>query len=69
MEGDTIYGGTVKAANLVAADLIEDRIFNPENHINMLGAQRGRLKLYIHIGRPGLLIVAKTAIFTFKTYC
>ena len=45
MEGDTIYGGTVKAANLVAADLIEDRIFNPENHINMLGAQRGRLKL------------------------
>lgn len=36
--GDTIYGATARAANLVAADLIEDRIYNPENHINMVCA-------------------------------
>ena len=38
VEGDTVYGATAKAANLVAADLIEDRIYNPANHINMVCA-------------------------------
>lgn len=38
VEGDTVYGATTRDANLVAADLIEDRIFNPANHINMVCA-------------------------------
>ncbi|CAJ1348738.1 unnamed protein product [Effrenium voratum] len=38
VQGDSIYGATARAANLVAADLIEDRIFNPANHINTVCA-------------------------------
>mmetsp|Transcript_51562 Transcript_51562/g.120242 ORF Transcript_51562/g.120242 Transcript_51562/m.120242 type:complete len:294 (+) Transcript_51562:56-937(+) len=37
-EGDAIYGATAKAANLIAANLVEDRIYNPGNHINMVCA-------------------------------
>lgn len=38
IQGDAVYGATAKAANLIAADLVEDRIYNPANHINMVCA-------------------------------
>lgn len=33
VKGDSVCGATARAANLIAADLAEDRIFNPEAHI------------------------------------
>eukprot|EP00929_Paragymnodinium_shiwhaense_P012861 TRINITY_DN120747_c0_g1_i1.p1 TRINITY_DN120747_c0_g1~~TRINITY_DN120747_c0_g1_i1.p1 ORF type:complete len:336 (+),score=66.98 TRINITY_DN120747_c0_g1_i1:70-1008(+) len=33
--GESIYGGTAKATNLVAADYMDDRILNPESHHTM----------------------------------
>lgn len=32
IKGDSIFGATARQANLVAADLCEDRIYNPEDH-------------------------------------
>jgi len=32
IHGESIYGATARAANLLAADMSEDKIFNPERH-------------------------------------
>jgi len=33
IHGESVYGATKAAANRIAADLCEDKVFNPEDHI------------------------------------
>eukprot|EP00933_Yihiella_yeosuensis_P074936 TRINITY_DN84031_c0_g1_i1.p1 TRINITY_DN84031_c0_g1~~TRINITY_DN84031_c0_g1_i1.p1 ORF type:complete len:301 (-),score=48.59 TRINITY_DN84031_c0_g1_i1:93-995(-) len=39
VKGESIYGGRLREVNIKAADYVEDRIFNRENHGNMIAAQ------------------------------
>lgn len=39
--GESIYGATARGVNLIAADLCEDRIFNPEAHRRACCAPQG----------------------------
>jgi len=36
--GESLYGARAKEINKIAADMMEDRIYRPENHINMCAA-------------------------------
>lgn len=43
VKGESIFGATARGANNLAADYAEDRIYNPQNHINMCSAPQGPL--------------------------